>query len=47
MSKEVECPYCYTTYEVENLEELQFQCVCESILEVEFDDDGEPYIDGY
>lgn len=44
MKVEVECPYCYATYDIEILENMQFECICESTLQVEFDEDGEPYI---
>lgn len=45
MTGKVECPYYYATYDVEKLEDMQIWCTCQSILQVEFDEDGEPYIE--
>lgn len=46
-NKEVECPFCYATYDIRECG-VSFQCSsCESILEVEFDEDGYPYIEDY
>ncbi|MEG1310476.1 MAG: hypothetical protein RR942_06565 [Romboutsia sp.] len=45
MSKKIECPYCYATYDAEKLEDLQFECICESTIQVDFDENGEPYIE--
>ena len=44
---EVECPYCYATYDIKTLEDMQFECVCESTLQVEFDEYEAPYIESY
>ena len=44
---EVECPYCYATYDIKTLEDMQFECVCGSTLQVEFDEYEEPYIESY
>lgn len=43
--QEVECPYCYSVYDVSKCG-IAFECEsCESNLEVEFDENGEPYIE--
>lgn len=43
--KEVECPYCYAIYDIDKCG-ISFMCEgCESSLEVEFDENGEPYIE--
>ena len=44
---EVECPYCYAVYHIDKCG-TSFVCgSCESALEVEFDKDGNPYIESY
>lgn len=43
--REVECLYCYAVYDISKCG-IAFGCEgCESDLEVEFDEDGEPYIE--
>lgn len=43
--KTVDCPYCNVVYDLSKLEDLTFECCnCESMLEVEFDEDGDAYI---
>ncbi len=40
---EVECPYCYAVYDIDRCV-VAFQCSsCESTLEVEFDENENPY----
>ncbi|MEG0367881.1 MAG: hypothetical protein RR585_13660 [Coprobacillus sp.] len=46
MNKEVECPYCYAVYDVEKLDDSQFECICESTIQVDFNEGGEPYLSG-
>lgn len=42
---EVECPYCYAIYDI-NETGTSFACSgCESLLDVESDEDGNPYIE--
>lgn len=44
---EVECPYCYAIYDINEVG-LCFNCSsCESDLEVEFDEDSTPYVENY
>lgn len=43
--KEVECPYCYSIYNVDNIG-TTFECEgCESTLEIKIDEEGIPYIE--
>lgn len=44
-TREVECPYCYAIYNIDECG-TSFECgSCESSLDVEFDKDGKPYIE--
>lgn len=43
--REIECPYCYSIYNVDNVS-TTFECEgCESTLEVKIDEKGMPYIE--
>lgn len=47
MNEIVECPYCYTSYELNKYEDV-FECNgCESYIEVKYDENGKAYIDKY